>query len=240
MRYFVFLILLTSLIACSVFTRKPYIVYENNLPSLDTISEPILIKTRIVVEQKNGKAVRDLVQIIKDLWYVEYVYSGIRIKPVVVSFAMTDADLVTMDDYLVRDAEANPYTMNIYYTNKRIDSNGKLAGISSFPWEKINSGILLVAPLIGESTLAHEVGHYFGLLHTFSEDYVSDTPSPSEFDSIYAYYPNIMNYHVLGVDFATKGQMKRMLYYVNNHRKNVIIRTDPVDNTTVKDEAGQF
>ncbi|MDZ4840139.1 MAG: M43 family zinc metalloprotease [Bacteroidota bacterium] len=127
-----------------------------------------------------------------------------------------------------------------------------VAGYSNFPWSAVsnpnNDGIVMDYRYMTslDKTLAHEVGHYFGLFHTFQDgcssnqslqgDRVTDTPpvsSPSynvssisntcktDFPDVIDMYENYMDYNDRKLLF-TLGQVNRMHFYLNNTRKSLI------------------
>jgi hypothetical protein len=64
------------------------------------------------------------------------------------------------DTYNVENA------VNIYTVNTLTYSMGQVSGVGSFPWAPFNC---LVINAQGQDLLAHELGHYFGLLHTHAD-----------------------------------------------------------------------
>lgn len=84
-------------------------------------------------------------------------------------------------------------TINVYYINKVIDDASIFCGFASFPWRDAEYVVVKNSCALNGSTLAHELGHYFGLYHThetsigieladgsncvFTGDEICDTPA---------------------------------------------------------------
>lgn len=84
-------------------------------------------------------------------------------------------------------------TLNIYFINKILNDDVFLCGYATFPWSDLEYVVVKNSCALNGSTLAHEVGHYLGLLHThetargnelvdgsncsFTGDEVCDTPA---------------------------------------------------------------
>jgi len=82
--------------------------------------------------------------------------------------------------------------------------------------------IWICGPTNAKQVLSHEMGHHFGLLHTFNEkdDYVEDTPSEPISPIDYGTEKdknrfNIMSYSTLGNKTFTPGQIERMQRYAS-------------------------
>jgi len=131
------------------------------------------------------------------------------------------------------DAKSHPDFMSIYCM---LPNTCPMAGISSFPWYERKYGIVL-APNRSDWSLAHEIGHYFGLLHTFDEDYCDDTPPqripcmafsekcpfpipPGETDENCC---NLMDWCVHTPKYVTPDQIERMRRYIRTMRRECII-----------------
>ena len=92
------------------------------------------------------------------------------------------------------------------------------AGLSKLPYWQDSLGIRICGPMLHDYLLAHEVGHYFGLQHTFTinGDNILDTPNgPSDLMMIGTpndpNLNNIMTYASDGIDRKfTQGQMDFM------------------------------
>ena len=86
-----------------------------------------------------------------------------------------------------KDAADYPDYISFYYitilsdANRYIDistnSIGFLSGLSAFPWESNPYAVILFPQAYTPNTTQHELGHYFGLYHTFEDfgDKVDDT-----------------------------------------------------------------
>ena len=62
---------------------------------------------------------------------------------------------------------AKEHKINVYHVNKI--NNGSFSGFARFPWSSAPNNVILLASEAdpGPWTLAHELGHFFGLPHTF-------------------------------------------------------------------------
>ncbi len=69
----------------------------------------------------------------------------------------------------LRSTNPIPGTINLYFTPHLANQNGEFCGISSFTWSPVQ-GIVMhnacTAVSWNHTTLPHEMGHYFDLLHT--------------------------------------------------------------------------
>lgn len=228
--------LVSCLLACFVTGCSSVpLVYESvNAPSTNTgCSNPYFIRTRVVVEMVDNKPVRNIDKVFRDLRYAEAIYDDLPIWFVVIDFATSQADQ-DWDAYLDSDADRHPECLNIYYVHGRSSGDSKTIGKGSFPWLAHSNGIVIYAPCDSKDTLAHEIGHYFGLMHTFEmngskyDDCVDDTLDPKQFadntpDVDYRNYNNIMNYHWWQTNFATAGQIGRMRWFLTTTRKGVLM-----------------
>jgi hypothetical protein len=73
-----------------------------------------------------------------------------------------------------------PNTLNIYVPNQIESGDNTICGFGKFPWALPRDHIFVKTTCMrNESTLSHEVGHYFGILHTHSTsagiEYVNGT-----------------------------------------------------------------
>lgn len=123
--------------------------------------------------------------------------------------------------------------LNVYYI---FSNRGKseYSGIGNLPWSGLNSIILLGT--CGQGSLTHEVGHFFGLFHTFDEsDYVDDTPQvvlPDGVDLVKFLgkketdpcYNNIMTYYDNAFESSfTPGQLKRMKHFILKQPRSALL-----------------
>ena len=56
--------------------------------------------------------------------------------------------------------------INVFYINKVVDDASIFCGFASFPWRDSEYVVVKNSCALNGSTLAHELGHYFGLYHT--------------------------------------------------------------------------
>jgi len=208
--------------------NQPRIVSNNS----DIPSPPYIIKVRVVVEKdKDGNLARTPSRIVEDLDIAAQFFSLIHM-----SFSIIEAEIVSLEidgepttrDYRF-DASMHSGTMSIYY----VFGHPWLTpiGLSSFPWDDDLDGIFMNGVHADKFTLSHEIGHYFGLYHTFDEanikgDYVRDTLDEDEWDEedgSYKTYDNLMNYCKSNKRHLTAGQLERVRYYLATYRMNHLL-----------------
>lgn len=130
---------------------------------------------------------------------------------------------------IFKDASLYPNYMSVYYPLLS-SSFSMVSGVGNLPWNDSSSDGIIVTMLRSKTTLAHEIGHYFGLLHTFEEDYCDDTPEQLfleciDYDSeedINVNCRNLMNYCTHDSRFVTKDQLERMKRFLRTSRKSII------------------
>lgn len=208
-----------------------------DIRSVQVPQPPYFVRIRFVVERdKNGKLARTSEQIGRDLEIAKELYA-----PMLLDFVVIEAIEIAYDETIsIRDyrynATLHSNSISIYY----IFGNRSLTpeGLSAFPWGEDSHGILINGKYANSSTLAHEIGHYFGLYHTFEEgnrkdDYVMDTYSEEQWESMhngdkpYSHYKNLMNYSQSDETRLTRGQLERIRFYLIAFRQDIIF-VDPL------------
>ena len=211
--------------------QTPDLIPPDILPEPDvyTINTRILIEGQPVEIMQDGKMIegmwwaRDPDDVQRDIDNAEKVYSDLGIKFHVSEISFREMNPNLLDHFI--GANLHPGLMTVVYM---LPNNFQWDGYSSAPWEMVNRGII-VHYLADDWTLAHEIGHYFGLLHPFAEDYVSDTP---EQESKYCTGPehstrnchNIMNYCDHTPKMATPGQLERFKRFLRASRMDHFVR----------------
>lgn len=174
----------------------------------------------------------------KELQYAEDLYSVVGLK-----FHIVKTEFREYGDFnpeLLEDAAKFPNHLTLYYRLPRLDES--FEGLSGAPYEGLHPYGILLSYNRNEWTVAHEIGHYFGLLHTFMDDRCADTPAEltepctGEVNGT-KNCRNIMNYCVHTPKFVTKDQLERMESFIRSRRFNVIINPPP---TTPEFDMEQF
>lgn len=199
-----------------------------DITKMEQIDPESDISTEIIASAKS------IDNAVEDLKFIESHY----FKDVALKFHIISVEVVEYSiDYHTRwvDACLHPDCLSIYYM---LPNSMPHAGMGSPPWNKLNTGVLIA---YGErpDVLAHEIGHYFGLLHTFNDSIVSgDEVEDTPLETSMCYNPwtgavceegvlknchNLMNYcmHTLNHErFITDGQKERMLRFIRTSRRN--------------------
>lgn len=193
----------------------------------DIPSPPYIIKVKVVIEANaEGELCRSTDDILKDFDVAVQLFGEIDMSFIILSQETISIEDETPSERDYRlDAMMSPGIMSVYYIfgHKWLTPHG----LSSFPWDKDRTGMLINGSHADHFTLAHEIGHYFGLWHTFDEgskkgDFVKDTTDECDWvsEEPYSTYNNIMNYTSADTKHITMGQLERVRYYLNTFRKD--------------------
>jgi hypothetical protein len=205
--------------------QTPEVIPSSVLPDPDVYP----ITTRIIIEgqpiqfDNDGEQIeamwwaRRSEQVKRDLENTEQIYADIGIKFVVTEVSYREFNPNIMQHFI--DANIHKGIMTVVYM---LPNGFVWDGMSSAPWEPITRGIILHY-LADEWTLAHEIGHYFGLKHSFEDDLVDDTP---EQEQRYCAGPesstpncrNIMNYCDHTPKYVSPGQIDRFKRFLRSKR----------------------
>ncbi len=135
----------------------------------------------------------------------------------------------------LQDASDNPDSISIFYA---LSIGDGISGLSIFPWNKNPYGVQVVRNATRKYVFAHEIGHYFGLYHTFQypTDYVEDTPYKDlKMDEVGTVEDpnqyNIMSYPSIGDDnlFLTQEQISRVKAFLTTSRNSHVILEEDDD-----------
>lgn len=203
------------------------------------------VRTRVVIEYMTVTLGETLTMVIfatdfaiikTELEVTEKIYAKTGIK-----FHISKTEFQEYGDFndtLFADAANYPNHMSLYYRLPRLDEYFK--GLSSAPYPSVYSYGILLSHERDPWTTAHEIGHFFGLLHTFSEDdMIEDTPSEifscNDYEKLTELLGNakssncrnIMNYCEHEPKYATDGQTERIVQFIRSRRFNTIINPPP-------------
>lgn len=166
---------------------------------------------------------RQMDDVRRDLDNAEEIYAEIGVKFHVSEVVYKEMNPAILEHFI--QANFYPYHLTIVYM---LPNTFAWEGYSSAPWEMVNRGIV-ISYLADEWTLAHEVGHYFGLMHPFDEDFLDDTPSQ---ESKYCAGKkhstpncgNIMSYCEHEPKYITPGQAVRFKRFLRANRLHNVVR----------------
>lgn len=209
---------------------------KNYINSSYLPSPPYIYPVKIYIERdKDGNYARSVEDIVKDFDKAEEFFSPIMLSfPVVDVIAIdVEKEKPTQRDYKHNANFYNQYICVYYFFGHKYVT---VTGLSSFPWDKNPYGIIVNGEHADHFTLSHELGHYFGLYHTFEKnDYVRDTCSRDEWELIgngedYSSYDNLMNYSDFKNAHLTLGQLERVKFFIKTMRSSTLIRSEAVEN----------
>ena len=195
---------------------------------LDT--DTYFVKTKIIIETSqfkgtNGSNVtwlaRTQEEIKEDLKIAENIFSDIPIKFVVKEITYREIQ------NNIHDFRNSPDMMTIFYflPSQCEARRCNFAGYSSPPWAKPFNAIFITCNAT-KWTVAHEIGHYFGLIHTFEEDYINGTESQEIFPCQKENSPNchnIMNYCEHEPKIITQNQITRFRRFLRASRYECLV-----------------
>jgi len=215
--------------------KTPDSIPSDQLPELDVynINARIIIEgqvTEVTVGDEQITAMwwaADLETIRRDLKNAEEIFKDVSIKFHIseVAYREFNPDFVS---HFMRAFRGPKDIMTVTYM---LPNAFHLEGYSAAPWEPVNRGIV-IRYQAGQWTLAHEIGHYFGLLHPFEEDYVDDTlPQKMKYcvgeEHRTENCHNLMNYCNHEPMIVTEGQIERFRRFLRAKRINHYVADSP-------------
>lgn len=220
---FLLFVCLLGLHACVSEPKQHFIHKNNELIAPGSYGPPYLVRTRIWIEHYRGfSAVSE-----SDAKFI-LDYASNYFSPI-------DLHFYVQDIYVLESEHLNTFTYKLAIDNVDLCCNDSLniifflprddvknSGYSSFPWE--NKHYVAVSSS-RPSTLGHELGHFFGLYHTFSNngDGVSDTYHTDD-----PAYNNLMNYSEAVIQYLTPGQLNKVQNMLDTYRKDVLIFSESI------------
>jgi len=169
---------------------------------------PVHIRTRVVVQRQLGCEYEYQVsksEVEKEIQNANKIYwlAGVDFRVETVEFKRAPFDQFTC----WRDSLSYPDFISVYYVDSR--DLQPYNGLSLY----VFFGAVIVTPRNDSVTLAHELGHVLGLLHTFDEDGCADTLPQKEHICQHSgdvNCGNVMNYCCHGRYYITLDQAMRI------------------------------
>jgi hypothetical protein len=164
--------------------------------------------------------------IMKELKFTEDIFSDAHVNFHITQVEYRQYGDSSDADYL-EDAANFKNHMTLYYRLPRV--NEQFKGLSGGPYEGVHSFGILLSYIRSSWTMAHEVGHYLGLLHTFDEDYCKDTPTENKTceEKLSQNCRNIMNYCDHEPKMITTDQIDRVEHFLRSRRYRSVIHPAP-------------
>lgn len=198
-----------------------------------TVIEPIdfeelNIGTRVVIFLEDSEPIVSWELIDLEIRIVEAIYAPINLHIIIEEIEFLN---LWMPKDIQEDAQLHKETLNIYFTHIPLEM--EINGWSGMPFNPYGYQVV-VGQLRLPTTLAHEIGHYFGLFHTYLKtDLVEDTLPPNKWDTNPAEahnmkYRNIMGHASIFRTYLTDGQLERVEYYARRHRKMIMRSLGPI------------
>lgn len=136
------------------------------------LAAPLKIGLVVMTTKRNGTAVADRARVDTDVAQVNQVFASGDVSFFVSSFAESDAIPPDVD---------NSVGSNVFFKVSDTDTTLKVLYVGSYSggggvaWNN-GSGVVVDAVTGAHATLAHELAHAVGLMHTYApDDFVSDT-----------------------------------------------------------------
>ena len=160
------------------YNQKRFEHLERNPSQIASIDVPIAFH---IIRRSNGSGGVNFSGIQNQLstTNLQYANAGFSFSECVTVDYIDDDDLYgfqQLNDETTLISHNAPNVLNIYYTNTVTDNRSNLVGgYSFFPWWNSSNGnpdpedhfvIISSGNSLDNSTLSHEIGHFFGLLHT--------------------------------------------------------------------------
>ena len=184
------------------FNQTEYNYFLQNY--LEAKNEREMVRIPVVIQIVNftlggGGLDRAYIPEIMDSLNIRFASVGIEFYQCQAAVDIFEDNFYNFDRFIYGDtlAESNiPDVLNMYFINRVVNDATSLCGYARFPWDEHQYLVVKNACALNGSTLAHEVGHFLGLLHThetnrgnelvngsncsFTGDEICDTPADPE------------------------------------------------------------
>lgn len=129
-----------------------------------------------IVTDDDGSFLVNIDEVLNELELSSSYYSEVGIELLFCGMDyIKDSDLYYFDktdDKPLADSYNDEKVLNLYIVEQAINSSGSsICGTASFPWAEYKYVVVKNSCSANGSTIAHEMGHYLGLLHTHHTGY---------------------------------------------------------------------